>query len=62
MTLLFGPIIGLLVEVEILSVHVGESDWFPHILAPVRNVAIDDQFGVTLDVEPNDLNTVDWKE
>jgi hypothetical protein len=52
LTKLFGPVIRLLVESEILTVHVGALDPFPEILAPVNNVAVDDEFGITLDVEP----------
>jgi hypothetical protein len=39
LTLLFGPAIRLLVESEILNVHVGEQDSFPELLAPIHNVA-----------------------
>ena len=53
LTLLFGPVVRLLVESEILTVHVGEQDSFPEILASVNNVAIDDEFGITLDCEPS---------
>jgi hypothetical protein len=52
---LFGPLVRLLVESEILTVHVGEQDSFPEILASVNNVAIDDEFGITLDCEPSAL-------
>ena len=40
-TLLFGPVVRLLVESEILNVHVGETDAFPELMAPINNVAID---------------------
>jgi hypothetical protein len=62
LTLLFGPIIRLLVEAEIASVHVGQNDAFSEIMAPVNNVAVDDQFRITLDCEPNDQDTVDWQK
>ena len=55
LTLLFGPIVQLLVESEILSVHVGEQDSFPELMAPFNNVAVDDEFGITLDCEPSAL-------
>jgi hypothetical protein len=28
---------------------------FPEVLAPVHSVAIDDEFGITLDCEPKDM-------
>jgi hypothetical protein len=62
LSLLFGPAIRLLVEAEILSVHVGENNSFPGIMAPVRNVAVDDEFGITLDVEPDYQDTVVWTD
>jgi hypothetical protein len=52
LTHLFGPTIRLLVESEILNVHVGEQDSFPELMVPINNVAVDDEFGITLDVEP----------
>jgi hypothetical protein len=55
LTLLFGPVVRLLVESEILSVHVGENDLFPGIIATVNGVAIDDEFGISPDCEPNEL-------
>ena len=55
LTLLFGPVVRLLVESEILNVHVGETDAFPELMAPINNVAIDDEFGISLDCEPNSL-------
>jgi hypothetical protein len=51
LTLLFGPVVRLLVESEILNVHVGETDGFPELMAPINNVAIDDEFGISLDCE-----------
>jgi hypothetical protein len=53
-TLLLGPVIRLLVESEILNDHVGETDAFPELMAPINNVAIDDEFGITLDCEPSE--------
>jgi hypothetical protein len=58
LTLLFGPVVRLLVESEILNVHVGDNDTFPELMAPVNNVAIDDEFGITLDCEPSDDSQV----
>ena len=52
LSLLFGPAIRLLVEAEILFVHVGENAAFPEVLAPINNVAVDDEFGISLDCEP----------
>jgi hypothetical protein len=54
LSLLFGPVIRLLAESEILNVHVGDIDAYPEIIAPVNNVAIDDEFGITLDCEPSE--------
>jgi hypothetical protein len=54
LTLLFGPVVRLLVESEILSVHVGENDFFPGIMTTVNGVAIDDEFGISLDFEPSE--------
>jgi hypothetical protein len=53
LSLLFGPVIRLLVESEILNVHVGETDAFPELMAPINNVTIDDEFGISLECEPN---------
>jgi hypothetical protein len=55
LTVLFGPVVRLLVESEILSVHVGEQESFPELMAPINNVAVDDEFGITLDCEPSAL-------
>ena len=54
LTLLFGPVVRLLVESELLNVHVGDNDAFAELLAPINNVAIDDEFGITLDCEPSE--------
>jgi hypothetical protein len=53
LTRLFGPILRLLAESEILNVHVGEQDSFPELMAPINNVAVDDEFGIALDCEPS---------
>ena len=53
LTRLFGPVVRLLVESDILNVHVGENDAFPELMAPINNAAIDDEFGMSLDCEPN---------
>jgi hypothetical protein len=55
LTLLFGPVIRLLVKSELLSVYVGEQDSFPELMAPINNVAVDDEFGITPDCEPSAL-------
>jgi hypothetical protein len=54
LTLHFGPVIPLLVETEILNVHVGDNGAFPELMAPINNVAFDDEFGITLDCEPSE--------
>jgi hypothetical protein len=42
LTLLFGPVVQLLVESEILSVHVGERASFPYATATINGVGIDE--------------------
>ena len=60
LTKLFGPVIRQLVEAEVLYVYSGENDRSRDAYAPIAGVGVDDEFGITLDCEPNSVVATSW--